>query len=180
MAFLAISDQYATFFLLNLFDIFFFFFRYSTGPYEGIAYCVCVAECVDNSREQVHIFTLVAIYRVLEWSQHRTRSWESRSLKVSMLSASVTSFGRAFHWRVPSGKNPRWYAKVRVYGTRNWALPVLLLAGGCVMWSDARMSTRPWTILYILDGTTMSIIKLVRDIWMSNLVMHMSSLKNVV
>ena len=50
-----------------------------------------------------------------------------------MLSASVTSFGRAFHWRVLSGKNPRWYAKVCVYGTRNWALPVLLLAGGCVM-----------------------------------------------
>ena len=29
---------------------FFFFFRYSTGPYKGITYCVCVAECVDNSR----------------------------------------------------------------------------------------------------------------------------------
>ena len=61
---------------------FFFFFRYSTGPYEGIAYCVCVAECVDNSREQVHICTEVAINRVLEWSQHWTRNWESRSLKV--------------------------------------------------------------------------------------------------
>ena len=46
-----------------------------------------------------------------------------------MLSASVTSFGRAFHRRVPSGKIPRWYAKVREYGTRNWALPFLLLAG---------------------------------------------------
>ena len=98
----------------------------------------------------MRICTEVAIYRVLEWSQHRTRSWESRSLKVSMLSASVTSFGRAFHRRVPSGKNPRWYAKVRAYGTRNWALPVLLLAGASMMWSDARMSTRPWTILYIM------------------------------
>ena len=37
-----------------------FFFRYSAGPYEGIVYCVCVAECVDNSREQVHICTEVA------------------------------------------------------------------------------------------------------------------------
>ena len=80
---------------------------------------------------------------------HRMRSWESRSLKVSMLSASVTSFGRAFHRRVPSGKNPRWYAKVCMYGTWNWALPVFLLAGNCMMWSDARMS-RPWTILYIM------------------------------
>ena len=33
----------------------YFFFRYSTGPFEGIAYCVRVAECGDNSREQVHI-----------------------------------------------------------------------------------------------------------------------------
>ena len=129
---------------------FFFFFRYSTGPYEGIAYCVCVAECVDNSREQVHIYTEVAINRVLEWSQHRTRSWESRSVKVSMLFASVTSIGRAFHRRVPSGKIPRWYAKVRAYGTRNWAFPFLLLAGACMMWSDARMSTIPWTIMYIM------------------------------
>ena len=48
------------------FTNFLFFFRYSTGPYEGIAYCVCVAECVDNSREHVHICTEVAIYRVLE------------------------------------------------------------------------------------------------------------------
>ena len=55
-----------------------------------------------------------------------------------------------FHKRVPSGKIPRWYAKVGAYGTRNWALPFLLLAGGCMMWSNARMSTRPWTILYIM------------------------------
>ena len=67
-----------------------------------------------------------------------------------MLSASVTSFGRAFHRRVPSGKIPRWYAKVCAYGTRNWALLFLLLADACMMWSDARMSTRPWTILYIM------------------------------
>ena len=33
-----------------------------------------------------------------------------------MLSAFVTSFGRAFHRRVPSGKIPRWYAKVRTHG----------------------------------------------------------------
>ena len=104
-----------------------------------------MAECVDNSREQVHICTEVAINRVavLELSQHRTQSWESRSLKVSMLSVSITSFGRAFHRRVPSGKIPRWYAKVRAYGTQNWALPFHLLAGACMMWSDARMSTRP-------------------------------------
>ena len=31
----------------------------------------------------------------------------------------VTSFGRAFHRRMPSGKIPRWYAKVCAYGTRN-------------------------------------------------------------
>ena len=64
-------------------------------------------------------------------------------LKVSMHSVSVTSFGMTFHRRVPSGKIPRWYAKVGAYGTRNWALPFLLLAGACMMWSNARMSTRP-------------------------------------
>ena len=39
-------------------------------------------------------------------------------------SASVTSFGMTFHRRVPSGKIPRWYAKVGAYGTWNWALQV--------------------------------------------------------
>ena len=62
---------------------------------------------------------------------------------VWMHSASVTSFWMTFHKRVPSGKIPRWYAKVGAYGMRNWALPFLLLAGGCMMWSNARMSTRP-------------------------------------
>ena len=62
---------------------------------------------------------------------------------VDVFFASVTSFGRAFHRRVPSGKIPPWYAKVSAYGTRNWSFPFLLLAGACMMWSDARMSTRP-------------------------------------
>ena len=111
--------------------------------------CVCGWMC-RQLQGKVHICTEVAIYRVLEWSQHRTRSWESCSLNVSMHSASVTSFGMTFHRRVPSGKIPRMYAKVGAYGTRNWALPFLLLAGACMMWSNARMSTRPWTILYIM------------------------------
>ena len=33
--------------------------------------------------------------------------------------------------------------KSATYGTRNWALPFFLLAGACMMWSNARMSTRP-------------------------------------
>ena len=57
-----------------------------------------------------------------------------------MHSVSVTSFGMMFHRRAPSGKIPRWYAKVGAYVTRNWALPFLLLAGACMMWSNARMS----------------------------------------
>ena len=111
--------------------------------------CVCGWMC-RQLQGKVHICTEVAIYRALEWSQHRTRSWESCSLKVAMHSASVTSFGMTFHRHVPSGKIPRWYAKVGTYGTRNWALPFFLLAGACMMWSNARMSTRPWTILYIM------------------------------
>ena len=111
----------------------FFFFRYSTGPYEGIVHCVCVAECVDNSREQVHICTEVSIYRVLEWSKHRTRSWESRST------------GACHRGRIHAGM-PK--SACMVHGTghcRSFCLQVLVWCGpmpGCQQ--DHELSCTSW------------------------------------
>ena len=67
---------------------------YSTGPFEGIAYCVRVAECVDNYRNSAYMYRSGYLQGAGAISTSDAKPGEPfLKAKVSMLSASVTSFG---------------------------------------------------------------------------------------
>ena len=138
MVYVVDSDQVAKLHVCR-----FFFFRYSTGPYEGIAYCVCVAECVDNSREQVHICTEVAIFTGC-WSDLKIGREAGRAL---LKGVDAFCFCNLIWDSVPQARAIGEDSALVCQSMRVWyaglGIQFLLLAGACMMWSDARMSTRP-------------------------------------